>query len=62
MLYNLVQTKTKMEQYLTTKEVAALLKVTRGTLNNWRKAKKIKAKKFQGTVRYKLSDIEKIMK
>ncbi len=51
-----------MEQYLTTKEVGALLKISRGTLNNWRKAKKIKAKKFQGTVRYKLSDIEKMMK
>lgn len=51
-----------MEQYLTTKEVEKILKVTRGTLNNWRKRKKIKAKKFQGVVRYKLSDIEKVMK
>lgn len=51
-----------MEQYLTTKEVMDKLKVSRGTLNNWRKAKKIKAKKFQGVVRYKLSDIEKTMK
>jgi excisionase family DNA binding protein len=51
-----------MEQYLTTNEVSALLKVSRGTLNNWRKRKKIKAKKFQGVVRYKLSDIQKAMK
>jgi excisionase family DNA binding protein len=51
-----------MEQYLTTKEVQVLLNVSRGTLNNWRKAKKIKAKKIHGTVRYKLSDIEKSMK
>ncbi len=51
-----------MDTYLTTKEVTALLKVSRGTLNNWRKKKKIKAKKFQGVVRYKLVDIEKAMK
>lgn len=50
-----------MEQYLTTKEAALLLKVSRGTLNNWRKQKKIKAKKIGGAVRYKLSDIEKAM-
>lgn len=51
-----------MEEYLTTKEVTDLLKVSRGTINNWRKRKKVKAKKFQGIVRYKLSDIQKIMK
>lgn len=59
---NVVQQRVIMEQYLTTKEAGLLLKVSRGTLNNWRRAKKIKAKKFQGVVRYKLSDIEKIMK
>lgn len=51
-----------IETYLTTKEVGELLKVSRATLNRWRKAKKIKAKKFQGVVRYKLSDIENSMK
>lgn len=52
----------QQETYLTTKEVGLMLKVSRATLNRWRKAKKIKAKKFQGVVRYKLSDIEKSMK
>ncbi len=46
----------------TTKEVQEILKVSRATLHRWRKDKKIKAKKIQGIVRYKLSDIEKIMK
>lgn len=50
------------ETYYTTKEVGEMLKVSRATLNRWRKARKIKAKKFQGVVRYKLSDIEKAMK
>lgn len=50
------------ETYLTTKEAGALLKVSRATLNRWRKDKKIKAKKFCGVVRYKLSDIQKAMK
>ena len=50
------------ETYLTTKEVSTILKVSRATLNRWRKSKKIKAKKIHGTVRYKLSDIEKAMK
>lgn len=48
-------------QYYTTKEVTKMLKVDRSTLHRWRKAGKIKAKKFQGIVRYKLSDIQNIM-
>jgi len=48
--------------FYTTKEVQALLKVSRATLHRWRKEKKIKAKKFCGVVRYRLSDIEKAMK
>jgi len=51
-----------MEQYLTTKEASALLKISRQTLTKWKKRGKIKAKKIFGTVRYKLSDIEKTMK
>ena len=58
---SLFYTMTHNETYLTTKEVGALLKVSRATLNRWRKTKKIKAKKFQGVVRYKLSDIQKTM-
>ena len=54
--------KQQATEYYTTKEVQALLKVSRVTLHRWRKAKLIKAKKFQGVVRYKLSDIEKVMK
>jgi excisionase family DNA binding protein len=49
------------ETYLTTKEVQQLLTVSRATLHRWRTEKKIKAKKFQGIVRYKLSDINKMM-
>lgn len=49
-------------QFYTTKEVQEMLKVSRATLHRWRKDKKIKAKKFCGVVRYKLSDIEKAMK
>lgn len=48
-------------EYYTTKEVTRMLKVDRSTLHRWRKAGKIKAKKFQGVVRYKLSDIKKAM-
>lgn len=47
--------------FYTTKEVQEILKVSRATLHRWRKEKKIKAKKFQGIVRYKLSDIQKVM-
>jgi excisionase family DNA binding protein len=50
------------ETYLTTKEVGLMLKVSRATLNRWRKSRKIKAKKFQGVVRYRLSDINNMMK
>jgi len=48
--------------FYTTKEVQAILKVSRATLHRWRKQKLIKAKKFNGIVRYRLSDIEKAMK
>lgn len=47
-----------MEQYLTTKEVCDILKVSRQTLQTWKKKRKIKSSKILGTVRYKLSDIE----
>lgn len=68
--HNLNQSKKREEKqielpmipYLTTKEAGQMLKVSRGTLNNWRKTKKIKAKKIGRVVRYKLSDIQKAMK
>jgi hypothetical protein len=47
---------------LTTEDVMAKLKVSRATLNRWRKSKTIKAKKLNGVVRYRLSDIERAMK
>jgi len=47
--------------FYTTKEVQEILKVSRATLHRWRKENKIKAKKFQGIVRYRLSDIQKVM-
>lgn len=50
------------ETYLTTKEAGQILKVSRATLNRWRKEKKIKAKKIGSIVRYKLSDIENALK
>lgn len=49
-----------MEQFLTTKEAAAILKITRQTLQKWKKKRKIKAIKIGGIVRYKISDIEKL--
>lgn len=48
--------------YYTTAEVQEILKVSRVTLHRWRKEGVIKAKKFKGVVRYKLSDIKKVMK
>lgn len=51
-----------MQQYLTIKEVAEMLKINRVTLYKWKKTKKLIPVKFEGIVRYKLSDIEKIMK
>lgn len=59
LFYIMIQQETV--SYYTTKEVQAMLKVSRATLHRWRKAKLIKAKKFQGVVRYKLSDIKKAM-
>jgi helix-turn-helix protein len=53
--------KQETTEFYTTKEVQKMLKVSRATLHRWRKAKKIKAKRFQGVVRYKLSDIKKVM-
>ena len=51
----------QIDTYLTTIEVGEMLQVSRSTLYRWRKEKKIKAKKFQGVVRYKLTDIQKAM-
>lgn len=51
-----------MEQLLTTKEACEYLKVSRQTLAKWKKKRKIKAVKFGGNIRYKLSDIEKALK
>lgn len=48
-------------QYFTTKEVQVMLKVSRGTLNRWRKEGKISVTKVNKTVRYKLVDIKKCM-
>lgn len=61
MIYN-VSICVIMVQYLTTKEAGLLLKVSRATLNRWRKTKKIKAKKIGGVVRYKLTDIQSALK
>jgi len=49
-------------QYYSTKEVMAMLNVSRATLDRWRKSKKIKAKKIGGTVRYSQLDIQKALK
>jgi len=51
-----------MEQYLTIREVEKIMKVSRSTLHRWRKKRKLKAKKIGGSIRYKLSDIQKAMK
>lgn len=50
------------ETYLTTKEAMEILKVSRVTLHRWRKERKIKGAKIGSLVRYKLSEIEKLMR
>lgn len=51
-----------METYLTGKEVEELLKVSRTTIYRLVVDKKIKVKKVGRANRYKMSDIEKMMK
>lgn len=50
------------ETYLTTKEVGELLKVSRTTVHRLVKEKTLKPRKIGRANRYKLSDIEKVMK
>lgn len=50
------------ETYLTGADVEAMLKISRTTLYRLVQDKKIKCKKVGGANRYKLSDIEKMMK
>lgn len=50
------------EMYLTGKEVAEMLKISRTTLYRLVSGNKLKAKKVGASNRYKLSDIEKMMK
>ena len=49
------------EQLLTEKELCELLKVTRITLHNWRKAGKLHSRQIGKCHRYKLSDIQKLI-
>ncbi len=49
------------ENLLTTKEVCELFRVTRQSLNMWRKIGKIKAYKMNKTVRYKRSEINELL-
>lgn len=52
----------QQEIFYTTTEVARLLKVERTTLYRWRKAGKLKAKKINGLIRYRVTDIKKLSK
>jgi excisionase family DNA binding protein len=50
------------ETLLTTEQVCAYFQISRATLHRWRKKRKVKAVKIDGTVRFKFSDIEKSIK
>lgn len=52
-----------MSQYLTIKEVASILGVSKITLRNWDKSGKLKANRhpFNNYRVYKLEDIEKVL-
>ena len=49
------------EQYLTAKETAKICGVTTPTLWRWNKTNYLKSYKVGGKVRYKLSDVKRIM-
>lgn len=49
-------------KWLTRKETAKLLKVSYVTLHNWHKSGKLKAYKLDGSVRYKLNEVNQKFK
>jgi len=49
-----------MEQYYSRKEVAEMLGVTIGTIDRWMAEGAISYSRFNGTIRFKASDIQKI--
>jgi len=48
-------------EYLTIKETAKMLKVTRGTLNNWKLSGVLSPYNIGGKVLYKKSEIEQAL-
>jgi predicted DNA-binding transcriptional regulator AlpA len=50
------------ETYLTRNQVATKLQVTTKTLKNWREKKILTASKIGRVVRYKQSEIDKVLK
>ena len=49
-----------MEEYYSRKEVAEMLGVTIGTIDRWMAEGAISYSRFNGTIRFKASDIQKI--
>ncbi len=49
------------EQYLTTKKVCELLQITHSTAWRWNKENYLNVVRIGGKVRYKLSDVERIL-
>lgn len=52
----------EFQPYLTTNDVSKLLNVTRSTLYRWRKEDKIKSNKIGGSIRYKISELNRYSK
>ena len=50
------------DTYLTAEQASGLLQIDKRTLQRWQKAKKITAYAAEGIVRYKKSEIEKLLK
>ena len=51
----------KPEEYLTRNEVMNLFKISKGTLNNWVKAGRLKKHGIRGRVYFKRSELEQAM-
>lgn len=52
---------TTNEPLLTVREVSALLKVSRRTLERWEKAGKLTPVRIQGNVRYRTADVRDLI-
>lgn len=58
----ILQPQKQEECYMKGDQVAEYLGITTETLRQWKKAKKVTAYSMEGIVRYKKSEIEKLLK